>query len=368
VKSAPARASADVRVVEDQREWDGYITANEDGHLLQSYAWGEFKARYGWSVERFVANAGGELAAAQVLWRNTPLGAVGYIPRGPATSASPDVRATQALLTGIAQRAASRKAILLKAEPNRRDPAPLPDLEFRPSTQTVQPVATLMIDLQLDLDELSARQHPKTRYNVHLAIKKSVRVRHGDRSDIAAFSSLMEETGQRNRFAVRSSDYYRDAIELLGDNAELLLAEHDGDLLAGMLLAKFNGEAIYLYGASTSHKRNLMPTHLLQWEAIRRAKEQGLLRYDMWAVPAELAAAADANPNAAGYESELPEAKTDQQEGLWGVYRFKRGFGGRLIAYCGAYDYVYNAPRYWLWQHAVPRALALLRRRRISEY
>ena len=363
---SPAALSGEARVVEDARQWDEYISSVESGHLLQSHGWGEFKARYGWAAERYLAEVDGELAAAQVLWRKTPLGPMGYIPRGPAVRPRGSTRAVSALLRGIRRHARTLNATFLKAEPNDSDPAPLPAFGFRPAGQTVQPQTTLMIDLTLDLDELRGRQHSKTRYNINLASKKGVRVRRGTEEDLAVFCALMEETGHRNEFAVRPAAYYRDALRFLGENAELLVAEHEGDLLAGIVLAKFNGEAIYLYGASSSHKRNLMPTYLLQWEAMRRAKEQGLVRYDLWAVPAELAAAA--RPDAEGYESELPEARIGDESGLWGVYRFKRGFGGRLLSYSGAQDLVYSPPRYWIWQRVVPQLLTLARRRRIAEY
>ena len=360
--SSPALSA--VRIVTERQEWDEHVSVAPSGHLLQSYAWGEFKARYGWQVERYLATAADGVAAAQVMWRATPLGAIGYVPRGPAISEGA-IEAAGRLVQGISEQARSRGAIFLSAEPNQPDPSPLPRLGFRQGGETAQPRASLVIDLTLDLEELSRRQHPKTRYNINLAARKGVRVRLGDESDVSTFCRLMVETGQRNGFAVRPEAYYRDALACLGDSAELLVAEHEGDFLGGIMLARFNGDAIYLYGASSSVKRNLMPTQLLQWEAMRRAKEQGLQRYDLWGVPAELADSA--RPDGSD-DGELPEARIGDETGLWGVYRFKRGFGGRLVAYSRAQDLVFNSRRYWLWQRAVPRVLALLRRRRVAEY
>jgi lipid II:glycine glycyltransferase (peptidoglycan interpeptide bridge formation enzyme) len=174
----------------------------------------------------------------------------------------------------------------------------------------------------------------------------------------------MQETCQRHGISMRPLGYYRDILTVLGENAELLLATHEGELLAGILIAKFNGEAIYLYGASTSQKRNLMPSYLLQWETMRRAKAHGLLRYDLWAVPPELATQAERVDSGMSGANDLPVARQDAAQGLWGVYRFKRGFGGRLVAYCGAYDYVYNLPSYTLWQRLAPPLIDLLGRAR----
>ena len=43
--------------------------------------------------------------------------------------------------------------------------------------------------------------------------------------------------------------------------------------------------------------------------------------------------------------------------GLWGVYRFKRGFGGRAVWFSASYDYVYSRFSYWLGTEVYPRLL-----------
>jgi lipid II:glycine glycyltransferase (peptidoglycan interpeptide bridge formation enzyme) len=353
-------ASSRVRTVDRTEEWNELVASSPEGHLLQSYQWGELKSRHGWSAERLAATAEGSMAAAQVLWRPTPLGPIAYVPRGPVFEPKGNEAALDLLLAEIHQKARARRALMLKVERNHPEPGPLPALGFRPSRQTVQPKATIIVDLTQDAETLLRRQHSKTRYNIRLATKQGVKVRRGNTADVPVFARLMAETGVRDGFGVRSAAYYRDVLHLLGDHAELLLAEHDGDVLAGMLVAKFNREAIYLYGASGTLKRNLMPNHALQWEAMRRAQEEGYPCYDFWAVPS---AVLDRAPEGAEGD-DLPEPAEHERGDLWGVYRFKRGFGGKLVGYSGGYDYVYSRPRYWLWEHLVPRALAILRRSR----
>ena len=77
-----------------------------------------------------------------------------------------------------------------------------------------------------------------------------------------------------------------------------------------------------------------MPTYLLQWEAMKWAKACGCEKYDLWGVPDEDEATLEAN-----FES--------RHDGLWGVYRFKRGFGGELKRAAQAMDRVYNPLLYW---------------------
>ena len=77
-----------------------------------------------------------------------------------------------------------------------------------------------------------------------------------------------------------------------------------------------------------------MPTYLLQWEAMKWARAYECTEYDLWGVPDEDEATLEAN-----FET--------RHDGLWGVYRFKRGFGGELKRAAQAMDRVYNPVLYW---------------------
>jgi lipid II:glycine glycyltransferase (peptidoglycan interpeptide bridge formation enzyme) len=166
-------------------------------------------------------------------------------------------------------------------------------------------------------------------------------VRAGDENDLDTFYQLMETTGQRDGFGVHSQAYYQAAHQLFAPagRSRLLLAEFEGQLLAGLVVFAFGDTAIYMYGASSDAHRNRMPTYLLQWEAMLWAKEQGCRVYDLWGVPDE-------------DEATLEDEFTQRSDGLWGVYRFKRGFGGRLVRRIGAWDLVYAPMRYRLYSLA----------------
>ncbi|HSJ54979.1 MAG TPA: peptidoglycan bridge formation glycyltransferase FemA/FemB family protein, partial [Anaerolineae bacterium] len=268
-------------------EWDRLVAA-ADGHLLQTWPWGELKARFGWQVGRVTAGP----TLAQVLFRRLPagLGSIAYVPRGPAGELD-DPAALSELLAAVRPLARRRRAICLKIEPDRdQDPAlaaHLRALGFRPSPQGVQPRRTLVVDLQGEAEALLARMKQKTRYNVRLAARKGVTVRPGSQADLPAFYRLMEETGRRDGFGVHSHAYYEVAHELFVSRGRgcLLLAEYQGRLLAGLVAMAFGQTACYMYGASSGEERELMPTYLLQWEAMLWARREGCLFYDLWGVP-----------------------------------------------------------------------------------
>jgi lipid II:glycine glycyltransferase (peptidoglycan interpeptide bridge formation enzyme) len=168
----------------------------------------------------------------------------------------------------------------------------------------------------------------KTRYNIRLAERKAVMVKPS--SDLAGFHRMLQVTGVRDSFGVHSPNYYRRAYELFNPagNCILLQAEAEGQPLAALMAFSYGEQAWYFYGASTDLERNRMPTYLLQWEAMRWAKKQGCCRYDLWGVPDE-------------DEEQLEAQFETRSDDLWGVYRFKRGFGGQLRRTVGAYDRVY---------------------------
>lgn len=339
--------TATVRLFErpdQQAVWD-HLATGPNGHILQSWAWGELKARFGWRVQRLVVGD----ACAQVLYRSLPggLGTIAYVPKGPLVDYD-DLPALQILLDAIRPLARQQRAVTLKIEPSvEDDPAvvqALRSLGFKPSPQAVQPPRTILVDLDAEPDELLRRMKQKTRYNIRLAGRKGVTVRSGNERDLPAFYRLIETTAQRDGFGIHTQHYYESAHHLFvpAGRGRLLLAEIDGQLLAGLvvLAPDGGGTACYMYGASSDEHRNLMPTYLLQWEAMLWAREHGCRTYDLWGVPDE-------------DEGTLEAGFTQRNDGLWGVYRFKRGFGGRLARSIGAWDLVYAPLRYRLYSAAV---------------
>jgi lipid II:glycine glycyltransferase (peptidoglycan interpeptide bridge formation enzyme) len=325
-------------------QWDAFVE-RAGGHLLQTTAWGALKSAFGWRAERVaLAGASGQIeSGAQVLYRPLPLrlGTIAYVPRGPVGPWS------EPLLTALDRRARANRAALLKLEPDEADTpqaaARLGDLGLRPSPHAVQPRRTLLVDLRPDEDAILAAMAQKTRYNVRLAGRKDVVVRQGTAADLDSFTHLTALTARRDQFGVHAPAYYRTAHDLFAaaGKVALLLASYQGRDLAGLMVFAAGQRATYLYGASSGEERNRMPTYLLQWEAIRWAKARGCTTYDLWGVP-------DAD------EETLEANFTERSDGLWGVYRFKRGFGGQLSRTIGPWDRVYNPPLYALYKLAAP--------------
>jgi len=335
---------------EADAEWDAFVAAHPHGSLLQTTNWARLKNRFGWTSQRVWLRRDGRLVAgAQVLFRSLAFGVVkiAYIPHGPLADWDNEEQLA-VLFNQIDQAAYRRGAGLLKFEPRLwQDECP-PDqwaaLYRRhggvPSADTIQPPRTVVVDLRPSEDDILAAMKQKTRYNIRLAEKKGVTTRLATAADLPAFNRLMTATGARDQFAIHQPQYYAAALELFApQNAALWLAEYEGRPLAGVMVFTWGSSAAYLYGASSEQERARMPAYAAQWAAMRWARARGCQSYDLWGVP-------DAD------ETTLEAGFTERQDGLWPVYRFKRGFGGEVRRTVGAADRVYNGllARLYAWR------------------
>jgi lipid II:glycine glycyltransferase (peptidoglycan interpeptide bridge formation enzyme) len=314
--------------VVNQETWNEFLSAHADAHILQTAEWGRFKQEYGW-YPKFITNG---QSGAMVLFRRLPLKrSIAYIPKGPV---GPDWRPVVAEALQISKR---EGAILLYVEPDAWENCPecgtLVSEGFTESDTSIQPRQTIILSLAGSPEDWLDRMKQKTRYNIRLAEKKEVQITQS--ADLNTFTQLMKVTGERDAFGIHQASYYQKVFELFSENAAcmMFIASYEEKPLAAIMVFRRGKRAWYFYGASNNHERNRMPTYLLQWEAMKWAAEQGVESYDLWGIPD-------------GTEQELEEQFASRDDGLWGVYRFKRGFGGEIKRSAGVYQKVINQPFY----------------------
>jgi lipid II:glycine glycyltransferase (peptidoglycan interpeptide bridge formation enzyme) len=310
----------------DAVAWNGHLE-RLNGHLLQSWQWGEFKSQYGWRVERIIYPEISEpRAMAQVLFQFRGPVSVGYIPRGPACLPG-DRDAITGLLQAIDRVAKRHRSLYLIVEPNSQLPlsGTFKQNGFVRGPAHIQPERTVQVPL-LDDEPLLKQMHQKTRYSVRLAQRRGVVLDRPENQIAAAteFYALLRDTSERNEFGIHSETYYTDFMRVLGDQAVLLLARYEGHLAAGVIAARFGREAIYMYGGSSSEHRAHGAAFMLQFEAMRWGRTEGSAIYDLWGIPTE-------DPESTGLEGgRVAGTKGDDWRGL---YKFKIGFGGEIVRY-----------------------------------
>lgn len=336
--------------------------------FMQSRFWARFKERFGWRPLEFELDGGRRLS---VLVRRLPAGySFAYVPHGPESSGV-GAPADGAYLASVARAVAPGlpgRCLFLRFDPGWRSPAELERPRYGAPLRKaadVQPPDTVILSLAGDEDELLAGMKPKWRYNIRLAAKRGVVVAEEGAASLDAFYELYQATSKRDGIALHPLSYYRalfeeaaragpeDAATAGEPSPELKLwvARHEGEAIASIITLFYGDEAVYLYGASSDEKRSLMPAYALQWEAIRAAKAAGCSSYDFFGIPPD----------------------DDPSHPMHGLYRFKTGFGGRIVRYPGAWDYPLHGPAYGafrlaegarlFWHKKIKKTVVRLRRR-----
>lgn len=312
-------------ITTNSEAWDSALLKH-GGHLLQSWKWGEFKSRHGWQPERvYVSTASGE-GFAQVLFRSRGPVSIGYCPRGPLVVGNA-AEVWPALKKEIDKVARKRRAISVILEPNDEfiPSGQLSGTGLKPGPEHNQPGRTVMLPLGPD-EVVLKHMHQKTRYSVRLAMRRGVDIEYADPRDqkaIDAYYELLEDTANRNEFAVHSREYYDDFLEVFGDDAFFVFARFEGNLCAVVIAAAFGDTGTYMYGASSTVHRGHGAAFLLQFEAMKWARDRGCEQYDLWGIPMQ-------DPDSVTSDDKTSIAGTKGDD--WrGIYRFKTGFGGSII-------------------------------------
>jgi peptidoglycan pentaglycine glycine transferase (the first glycine) len=335
-------------IISDRRQWNEFVATSVCCNITQSYEWGQLAPHLGAEAlyAGVVDDAGRLCAVMLVLIARLPL--LGqtyfYAPRGPVIE-DPFSPALALLLDFVRAEARTRGAFMLKVEPS------VPDGDERWLTALRQhgfrrtPYAShirheWVLDIRPDEQTLLANMKEKWRYNIRLATRKGVSVRRGEgAADLDTFYRLYQVTSERDHFFIHAKAHYEDVLRLYGEDerAALFLAEYEGQAIAAIIVLRFGRWSWYMYGASSNEHRNRMPNHLLQWTAIRWAKEHGCWYYNFRGIPDVL----------------------EEDQELWGVYVFKQGFGGYPLRFLETHDLVYRPAIYALYR----RLLDLKRRR-----
>lgn len=382
--------------------WNSILSRLPNPHFLQTYEWGQVKAKYRWSPRYAVWDSSGQwkvgsdpnrlstfhspVAAALILKRTIPMAGMSarlsilYVPKGPLLDWSNEALRNR-VLNDLQSLANKEGAIFLKMDPDVILGTGVPgtmdyvvdeggqtvmfELEqrgWRYSSDQIQFKNTVLIDLSPSEEEMLALMKQKTRYNIRLAEKKDVVLRIGTQGDFDVLYKMYAETSLRDRFVIRDQEYYKTVWQTFVINprpgvsnlesqitspqlsipsAEILIAEVNNEPIAAIFVFYFSGRAYYVYGMSRDVHREKMPGYLLQWEAIKRAKAKGCRIYDLWGAP-----------------DVFGESDT-----MWGVFRFKQGLGGKVVRTLGAWDYAPNPFWYKLYSEIIPRVLDVMRAR-----
>ncbi len=313
-------------------EYEAFLESHPEGHFAQSALWAKQKPAWRWKAIVCRDETGRIKGAISFLIRRMPIVRrnMMYACRGPVCDLT-DKATFAELMDASKALAKEEKAYVIKIDPdvpssNTDFAAMLEDHGFRTrdtgkNFEAIQPkyVFRLYLNGRTE-EEIQAGFHQKWRYNIRVALKKGVEIRLCGKEMVPEFARIMIETGLRDNFATRPPEYFEAMLDNLGDKCRLYMAFHEDKPIAGTLAILYGDKVWYLYGASSNEHRNLMPNYLLQWSMMQWAIENHCRVYDFRGVSGDIS---EDNPH-------------------YGLYRFKKGFGGDFTEFVGEYDYVQN--------------------------
>lgn len=317
----------------DKKDYDEFLAKSDFKDILQSWEWGEIKSEFGWKPRRLAMVSNGKKeGVAQVLEKDFFLGfSILYIPRGPVIdwNDSEIVGDFLKLIRDLVQKDKSAgKPVFLRIE----SPAPtreglrraFEDNGFREYFKTVQPPATLLIDLTRTQDELFKGLRRTARNLVYRSEREGLAVESKDGEDIThadlkAFYNLYKVTGRRFSFPLRPFGQFELITEKMGRSGKIKFytAKIKGSVLAHGIVAVLGDKAFYIWGGTGRNREyGKFFNYGYIWGMLKDLQSSGIRTFDFWGL-----------------------GPTDDKNHPWyGFSLFKAAFDGRRFDYAPAFD------------------------------
>lgn len=330
---------------EEAQLFDKFMEGTPNGHIFQSFAWGEVKKPQ-WEPLRVILEEEGQIvAAASILKRKIPVTGrcLFYLPRGPVLQDWQDEKLFLTFLGHLKALAKSHGAILIKIDPcltveEEKTAKMLQAGGFNPTKEKyhfggLQPRYTFRLDISGSMDDIMEGFPKKIRYKIRYGEKKGLTFKALGEEGIPDFMKVLEATKDRGDFVIRGSFYYKKILKALAPHrAHLLIGYYQGNPLVAGITFAFGDKAWGIYGGQSNDYRNLYAYHALIWERIQWAKSKGAQWYDFFGVPGEV----------------------QEDSPLYGLYYFKKSFGGDFYSFVGEKDLVLSPFYYYLWTRLLP--------------
>lgn len=321
-------------------EYEYFVSHHKNGCFMQSLKWTRVKNN--WGKEAIVSRGedGFINGACTVIIKTIPLlkWSFLYAPHGPVCDYD-DRDVLSALMDGVRSLVKKYRAYQFMCDPcvteqQKAFVQPFSDMGFEHKVEpaeltTIQARNNYML---LDIkgktpDELMQTFQPEWRNRIRKSVRKGVFCEVMGSEGVDMFYPLMEQTGKRDGFSIRSKEYFVRMLDSLGkEHCRLFMCfirdEKTGEKipLSGAVATQYAGKTCYVYGASSNERRNTYPNYLMQWSMINWALEGGCHIYDFQGIP----------------------FYNDKTHPNYGVYKFKKGFNGEVVSYAGEFYLVFS--------------------------
>ena len=322
-----------VKTVENQTEWDEFVTAHQDANFLQSWDFYEFYFSRGFDiVRRGIYDENGQLVGVYA-------GEVEPAKRGRhlAVAGGPifdwtNQEVKNLIFSDMRQQAKKLKCTFVRVRPqfqNTPENAKIfQQLGFRKAPMYLSVEFAGVLNLENSEEEILKNMRQRLRRALRKAEKNQIIIeKTSDPKAIHDFYQIELQTAKRHDFYAFSEDFLTKQFAAFAKNDEavLYIAKLNGEILAENFMIFYGNEASYHYGVSSELGTKYSGAPLLHMEAMRDARKRGIKRYNFWGIVDE----------------------NDTKHRFYGVSVFKRGFGVEELKYLEARDLVLDKISYY---------------------
>lgn len=322
-----------VKTVENQSEWDKFVTAHQDANFLQSWDFYEFYQSRGFDIVRrgiydennqLVGVYAGEVEPAK---RGRHLAVAG----GPIFDwSNPEVK--KLIFDDMELQAKKLKCTFVRVRPQLQNTPEnaktFQQLGFRKAPMYLSVEFAGVLNLENSEEEILKNMRQRLRRALRKAEKNQITIeKTSDPKAIHDFYQIELQTAKRHDFYAFSEDFLTKQFAAFAKNDEavLYIAKLNGEILAENFMIFYGNEASYHYGVSSELGTKYSGAPLLHMEAMRDARKRGIKRYNFWGIVDE----------------------NDTKHRFYGVSVFKRGFGVEELKYLEARDLVLDKISYY---------------------
>jgi peptidoglycan pentaglycine glycine transferase (the first glycine) len=334
--------------ITDKSHWDNFVLNSQTSSFLQSWDWGEFQNKgLGKKICRLGVFEDEKLVGTCLcLEEETKFGKFIYCPRGPMLNW--EMNAKEVIEKIVQYLKTQGPYMFIRMDPSvRKDNAEISNifksLNAKDAITFLQVERCWMLDIEnKSQEQLLSNMRRQTRYNINRGVQEgnvSVKISDLNEIDQNIFIDMLTKMSKQKGFFTHPKKYFTDMFKYGKENGmmNIVIAYTSNIPVASAIITMFGTEACYIYGASDKDDTKLRASYILQWETIRYAMSKGVKKYNLWGV------VSDEN-----YHQGYPG---------FGYSNFKRGFGGELIEYTRAKDFVFKNMQYfafrlleWYWK------------------
>ena len=342
-----------IKIINEKNIWQKFFDDNCSSSFLHSWEWGEFQQSLGYSIVRLgLFNNKNQLEAiCLVIKIKSRRGSFLFVPHGPIivkhlTSNTKHIKKILFELLESLKEIAKKNFWFVRIASvleDREDHQKIfTDLGFKKAPIYMHAETTWELPLTNKTEEeLLFSMRKTTRYLIKKAVRDRVLIeKTEDPKAIKIFYNLYQETAKREKFTPFSFDFIKKEFAAFSKSkkAMIFLAKVTSfdsnqfqpisksfNYLAASIIIFTKNAAFYHQGASLHTK--IPATYLLQWEAIKEAKNRGCQLYNFWGI----------------YDEKRPQRTPKSWQGLT---LFKTGFSGQIKRLLPTQDYIASKKYY----------------------